>query len=209
MLDRLKNKIILCDYKNILKKLPDNSVDLIIIDPPYSKKFNIDYDFIGKHSNRILKSGGSLIILCGHYQILDISNYLIKYLRYWWLGALVGNRSNRMFGKNVIIKFKPILWFLKGKRKNTKYVPIDCIIVDKSKWDKKYHKWQQPKDFFENWIFGLTEKNDIVLDFFIGSGTTAVVCQDLERNFIGSDNNKKSCFIAIKRLNIKNVIKFK
>lgn len=53
----------------------------------------------------------------------------------------------------------------------------------------------------EHFINLLTDKNDVVLDPFVGSGTTAIACKKLDRNFIGCDINKEYINIANQRLN--------
>jgi len=191
-----------------LKKLPDKSVDCIITDPPYEEKYMYLWDDLAKESERILKDGGSFITLVGHYQLLDVGNILSNHLRFWWIGSLIGKRSNRIFGKNVITKFKPILWFLKGKRKNTKYVPIDAIQVNAEKWNKKYHKWNQPIDYYLEFIKNLTDENDVICDPFMGSGTCIIACQELKRRWVGFEISPEYCKIIEKRLSQKAMTGF-
>lgn len=52
----------------------------------------------------------------------------------------------------------------------------------------------------KNLIINATDENDIVLDPFLGSGTTAVACKELGRRYIGIENNKEYVTIAINRL---------
>lgn len=195
-----QNKIYFEDFKNTFKRIPDNSLDLIITDPPYPAEFEYIYPILSKEVSRTLKPNCSFVTLCGHYQVPLVINEMSKELRFWWIGALSGNRSNRIFGKNVITKFKPILWFLKGKRQKTKYVPIDHIHVNPENWSKEFHKWQQPVEYFEMYIKNLTEPGSLIYDPFIGSGTAAIVCKLNNRNFIGSENNKEYVLKSIKRM---------
>jgi len=51
----------------------------------------------------------------------------------------------------------------------------------------------------------LSKEEDIVLDPFIGSGTTAIVCKQLNRNFIGFEISEEYCNIAYKRLEQENL----
>jgi len=60
-----------------------------------------------------------------------------------------------------------------------------------------------PPELIEIPIKAGCPKNGIVLDPFIGSGTTAIVCKMLERNYLGFDINKKYCKIARERINAK------
>lgn len=62
------------------------------------------------------------------------------------------------------------------------------------------HPSQKPIKILERLIVGATNKNEIIIDPFAGSGTTAVVAKNLNRKFIAIDNNKDYCDIALKRL---------
>jgi len=58
---------------------------------------------------------------------------------------------------------------------------------------------QKPKTLIERIIKASSNKNDLVADFYLGSGTTAEVCKDLNRNFIGCDISSKAVEIAKQR----------
>jgi DNA (cytosine-5-)-methyltransferase len=77
---------------------------------------------------------------------------------------------------------------------------IETAITPKS--EKKYgtHPTQKPIALLEHFIKLLSNPNDLVLDPFLGSGSTAVACRRLNRNFIGFDLNKDYCELAIKRV---------
>ena len=85
------------------------------------------------------------------------------------------------------------------------------FLVDKPKKNEKgsfnNHKTVKPLSLFKYLINLTTKKNGVVLDPFMGSGTTAVACQDLGRKFIGIEINKQYIDIAIKRLNASTVKK--
>ena len=59
---------------------------------------------------------------------------------------------------------------------------------------------QKPKELIERIIKASSNENDLVADFYLGSGTTAVVCKELNRKFIGCDISKKAIEITNKRL---------
>ena len=73
-----------------------------------------------------------------------------------------------------------------------------------SKLDKQCHPTQKPVALLERIISASSKENDTVLDLFSGSGTTAVACKRLNRNFIGMEMNKKYCKIAKIRLAKQN-----
>lgn len=177
------------DCRDLIKAVPDSTVKLILSDPPYASKFNWVFGWLYREASRILVDGGSLIFLLGHSQLEAAMRANYYGLRYWWVGTLLNNRSNRMFGKNVIIRHKPWLWFLKGKRENTSKVPMDCISADCSEWLKQKNKfnWAQPREFATNAIEYLTKPNETVLDPFAGTGAFIEVANLSGRVGIGYD----------------------
>ena len=71
----------------------------------------------------------------------------------------------------------------------------------------KEHPAPFPEKLVETLMLNTTDENDIVLDPYIGSGTTAVACKELKRNYIGFEINKEYCNIAEKRLKSTKVQK--
>ena len=67
----------------------------------------------------------------------------------------------------------------------------------KEKW---YHPTAKNINLIKDLTYSHSKENDIVLDPFLGSGTTAVAAKQLKRNFIGIEINEKYCKIAQDRL---------
>ena len=67
--------------------------------------------------------------------------------------------------------------------------------------DKYNHPTIKPLNIIENLIINSSQPNDIVLDTFVGSGTTCVASKNLGRKYIGIELNDKFYDIANKRLN--------
>ena len=87
-----------------------------------------------------------------------------------------------------------------GKVLKEKY-PINLISFNKSSHqDLLLHPTQKPVKLFEYLIKTYTNKDDLVLDNCIGSGTTAIACKNTNRNFIGIEKEKKYVKIALKRI---------
>jgi len=77
---------------------------------------------------------------------------------------------------------------------------ISVINIKDTGNKKKLHPFQKPKQLIDRIIKTSSNENDIILDCFIGSGTTIISCLDLNRHFIGFEINKKYYDISLQRL---------
>jgi len=73
--------------------------------------------------------------------------------------------------------------------------------IREGKRTKKVHPTQKPVDLMEWIIKNYTTEGDIIMDAFMGSGTTGVACKNLNRDFIGIELDKTYFDIATKRIN--------
>ncbi|MEK9207490.1 MAG: site-specific DNA-methyltransferase, partial [Patescibacteria group bacterium] len=64
----------------------------------------------------------------------------------------------------------------------------------------KLHPTQKPQELMRWCVANYSKENDIILDPFLGSGTTAVAAKQLNRRFIGCEISEKYCEIARQRL---------
>lgn len=77
----------------------------------------------------------------------------------------------------------------------------DKIYKIGTSFENKGYDTQKPKALIERIIKASSNEGDLVADFYLGSGTTAEICKDLNRNFIGCDINPRAIEIALQRLN--------
>ena len=220
------NKIILGDCIKEMKRLKENSVDLIVTDPPYNVGVNYgknkdrfsqeDYTkwcvkWI-KQCERILKRNGSLYIInkqennarimCG---VNRQTKLFFKRWIIWFYPSNIGCSP-----KNFTPATRSILFYTKGNRYqfNLKkgQVVEDVVEFNLVKNVSKEKVLGFPNQIPEKLISLLVElstnKHDVVLDPFLGSGTTGVVCKKLNRNFIGIEIEEK--FIEISKNRIDN-----
>jgi len=80
------------------------------------------------------------------------------------------------------------------------------LTPNKSIYGKTNHPTEKPINLIKKFICVNTNKGEVVLDCFMGSGTTAVACKQLGRNFIGFEINKEYINIANKRLNQETLL---
>ena len=72
--------------------------------------------------------------------------------------------------------------------------------LQEGKREKRVHPTQKPLPLFKWILEKYSQPNDVILDPFLGSGTTAVACLELNRHFIGIELSPEYCEIAKKRI---------
>jgi hypothetical protein len=88
----------------------------------------------------------------------------------------------------------PLVWFVKGKR--PEYQVPGGNYIESVPPDKSLHDWKQSSTEAEWMISTFTVENEVVLDPFMGSGTTGIAALQLKRKFIGIEINEDTFNIA-------------
>ena len=208
-IEKIKNQIICGDALLELKKFPDESIDLVLTDPPYGTKTNQRGDsfMIGEFSNilplvlpeiyRVLKPNGAFYCFTSWTQM---SEWLLRFQQYFKLQNLLIWDKKRHSGcyspSSWQFTWEGIFFGIKGKRKIRKYQKDVLISEEKG----KRIAMQKPVDIVKKLIEASSDEGMVILDPFIGSGTTAVACKQLKRNFIGIEISPEYCKIANERL---------
>lgn len=185
-----KQKLYKLIHANItkLEELEDNSINWIITDPPYPKEYLHTFEELSFLANRVLKPNGSCLVLSGQFWLPKVIQMLSKHLTFhWMLSYDLPNGNLQIHPKKVLNQWKPLLWFTKGEYRG-EWVK-DKIISEQR--DKEFHEWGQSESGFTDIIKTFTKKGEIILDPFLGGGTTAIVCIKNDRFFIGSDIDEK------------------
>ena len=193
--------IFLGDSRELSTKMVlESSVDLIYTDPPYSKKYLYLYEWLAKESARVLKPNGFLIVYAGPYWKDAVMAYLNDYLQYFYDFILV-HKGNTfiLWPRRVISGYKSILCYHQQSRNP---LPRTNVLGqwDGTGGDKRFHMWGQDENTARYYIDCFSKEGDLVVDYFVGGGTTAVVCKKLNRNFVGMENDKETYNIAKERI---------
>lgn len=224
------NTIQLGDCYELIKKIPDKSIDLVYVDIPYlmgkgggneselskrAKKRNntlndaditngIDYSIFDEFV-RISKYI-YIYIWCSRLQILDIMKYFIEKKKCNY-EILVWCKTNPIPVINNVF-LSDLEYCLMFREKGCK---LNDDYSLKSKWyispinkvdkDKYNHPTIKPLELVKRHILHSTQPGDIVLDCFCGSGTTCVACKETDRRYIGMEIDPTYHKIAVDRLN--------
>ena len=190
------------DCLELMKDMPDESVDLVLTDPPYPRKYMYLYDPLANECPRIMKRGASLFTLVGHYAIPEICTKFEGKLKYRWMicmNQFDGKHARMAMG--IEIMWKPVLWYVKGSYPQGRGFVRDGFILSGNDGQKKdNHKWEQDISWAKFFIDKFTNPGDTILDPFMGSGTTGVACVQTSRNFIGYEIDPEYFAIAERRI---------
>lgn len=209
----MKIKLINDDCLTYIKKLKSNIIDLVVTDPPYvidtsgggiynkrdyqKSLKEIDNGFseeILDELCRVMKKI-NIYLFCSQKQILPLLNYFVDKKKCNF-NILTWHKTNPVpaCGNKYLTDTEFILFFReKGVKiygeyatKKTYYVtPLNTS--DKSLYN---HPTPKPVSILSNLIINSSKENDIILDPFMGSGSTGEACKITKRNFLGIEINK-------------------
>ena len=220
-------KLLNGDCLEVMKNLPTSSVDLVVTDPPYefashggggafgskkreyhnqledaqiTKGFNVE---VLNELVRVMKKI-NIYLWCNKNQLRMYIDYFedlgaVTDLITWHKTNPTPTCNNKYLSDTEYLLFfreKGVQVFGTYQTKKKFYVTP----TNKADKDKYKHPTIKPLDIIQNLIINSSKENDVVLDPFLGSGTTGVACKNLNRNFIGVELDKNYFEIAKKRI---------
>ena len=233
------NKIYNVDCLEGMKKIEDNSVDLIVTDPPYehvkggmkSKKYNVGtweaqsfmntkmsdfkkediFNFLDVAITKMKKA--NMYIFCSKLQLAHYFDYInqnkkLKYdLLIWDKSSAEGKysmKSSKFFTQDIeyIVRIYESgvslnkVWNEDETKSDSRYY----MKRQKFPQPKGKHNTMKPTELIERFVELSSDEEGIVLDPFMGSGTTAVACINTSRNYIGFEISEEYCELANDRI---------
>jgi ParB-like chromosome segregation protein Spo0J len=183
-----------------LADVPDGSVDLMFTDPPYNQEGLPLFADLSLLASRILKDDGVLVVYAGKFHLPMVMASLGLHLDWHWLISLVHayGGDTCINSRFINCRFRPLLMYTKrGCRRRERW--LEDIVRGEGR-EKDSHAWQQGEAEAAYLIGKLTDPGELVVDPFLGSGTTAAAAVKLGRRFIGCDINPGAVAIAQQRL---------
>lgn len=221
------NNIICCDCLDAMKQIDDNSVDCVITSPPYNlndKRYYANYqdcltseqyvewlNKISKELFRIVKPNANIL-----FNISYNSNSKFEYIK------IVNNFIDNGFKlcetmvwikkgmplteiNNLTRDFEFIFLFCKDKKYFTNQkknqIISNVIKISNSNTQIDINNACFPKELINKLLKYFSKENDLILDLFMGSGTVAVSCKEMKRNYLGFEIDEQQILISQKRLN--------
>jgi len=221
------------DFKLLLKSIKPSSADLILTDPPYAiskksgfkhlgkksiERFAVSMDFgkwdhkeinlkaFANLSFKALRDGGTIICFYDLWKITKVQDAFIS-SGFGMIRLIIWEKTNPvpLNSKSIYLSNSrevAVLGVKKGKPTfNSKY--DNGVYNFPIHRDKRIHPTQKPLKLMEELIKKHTKTNDLVIDPFLGSGSTALASYKLKRRFIGGDKDCSYIEKARKRIEEK------
>jgi site-specific DNA-methyltransferase (adenine-specific) len=210
------NQITLGDCYNLLKELPNNSVDAIVTDPPYNEVNRetggirnydmgvadsalVDIPFLAGEFVRLAR--GSIYVWCGTEQVSEWRKKFVELGLSTRVGVWVKSNPAPINGEHLWLSGLELCVFA---RKPNAYFSLHCKNPVWTGPSELYPGFPCPKPLwlFKTLIRASVPPNGLILDPFTGSGTSAIAAIDTGRNFICFEKDKDYWKLANKRLTL-------
>ena len=213
MLGKLKpfepNSIVVGDCLEVMARMPDRCVDLVVTDPPYGLKIARRSKNYGTRTELSRKATGDswddfapgkqyfeAIFRVSKNQIIFGGNYFWENLYATPCYIIWDKRGNLPD-----VPFSPMEFaWTSFKRMPKKYLVRNHGFIRDSKDKRTGHPTQKPSELFMSIITDFAEAGDLIFDPFMGSGTTAIAADRLGHKWFGIDISEEYVVMALKRI---------
>lgn len=203
------------DCLELMKDIPDKSIDMILTDIPYGvvnrdsnglrnldkgKADEFEMSMVELLDELYRVSSGQIIIFCGKEQFSDIYSFFAN--KKGTVRPIVWNKTNPspMNGQHIYLSgVEFAVWF---KPRGRKVFNAFCknTVFNFPNGSKKYHPTGKNLKLFTELIEDNSNENELILDPFMGGGTTGVACINTNRRFIGIELDEEYFNKAKKRI---------
>ena len=199
-----KNEIIIYnnDCLQVMKQFDDKSFDLVLTDPPYGVGYEYDSIddtqenlkvLVDKSMPEILRVGKVSLITCGN------GNQHLYPPPTWTLAWVITAGAGQ--NKWGFTCWQPVLAYGKNPYRANRMGARPDIVMSNERSERNAHSCPKPINLWtEVLLKGSVKDTDIILDPFMGSGTTLVAARRLGRRAVGIEISEKYCQIAVKRI---------
>lgn len=213
-----------------MRSIPSESIDLIVTDPPYpitargsagnsggmmqtdlskrGKIFEFNDVKISDYAPefyRLLKDGSHCYVMTNHVNLIEMLNVFTE-SGFHFIKSLIWDKGNKIMGTFYMSQFEYILFFRKGYGKSINNCGTSDILSIPNKKTKDFgdgsnlHDTEKPIELMKILIENSSNDGDVVLDPFMGVGSTGIACKECNRSFIGCEIDKEYFDIAKQRI---------
>lgn len=208
--DAARSDLVVCDVADLLEHLEPESVAAVITDPPWSDMQA--WEDLARVSAVVLKPGGTLAAMASKEDLPVVLDRLRAGavgtdLEYRWLiGYALPKLGSTVHSVKFVGGWHPVIVMSRGRRSSA-YCP-DVVEVDMlvAEWMhhsrlRHHHKWEKDVPGFKTLIEWFSSLGELVVDPFLGGGTTGVASLETGRAFWGCDIDPQCVDTAGRRLN--------
>jgi len=215
------NKLHNIDCIDGFKQIDDESINLIVIDPPYflpavhyqtRKQFSRNFADLGilehffkdvfKEFKRIMKKDGIIYVFCDGQSYPMFYYHLYPFCKS--IRPLIWDKKTSINGYSWRHQHELIIFAEMPQAKPIPSGDGDILRFNAVKVDTREHPAEKPIELLKVLISKSSKEGDLVLDCFAGSGSTLQACKELKRNFIGFEKAREYSEIANNRLDNSN-----
>ncbi len=213
-MEKYIDQLIEGDCLKVVAELPDNSIDLIIVDPPYGdgrEYGRFDKEILNNEDETInyrvlpilhqkLKDGGVTYLFTNWKFSWRIQQYIASQGMFNIRMQIVIVKNNFGMGYGFRNQYELCLVLEKGKATYNSHGFSNVIHMEHIAHDPSTHPHQKGLEMLKQIIDHSSKEGDIVLDCFAGSGSTLVAAKEMKRRYIGIELDKKWIEHARERL---------
>lgn len=216
------------DCLELFKQIPNESVDLIVTDCPYrvvsggrtsdiakggifdqydagfqNGKIFLDNDICFDQwlpeAFRVLKQGSHCYVMINGRNLAGLQNDA-NWCGFYFQNLLAWDKGNKTPNRYYMQQLEFVLLLRKGPARSINNMGTSNLFSIKNPVGNKVHPTEKPVELMEIFVSNSSNEGDLVLDMFMGSGSTGVACVNTGRRFIGMEINEEYFNIASSRI---------
>lgn len=193
-----RNQIVTGDARELSKRIPDESIDLIFTDPVYDRIE--DYRWLAETAARVLKPDSACLAFCGIGYLPETHSAMNSNgLSYRWRFIIRPVFAKEFHGR-LCVMTQECLWYEKGRSKLRQSIFDFSMSTKKGFFGVNGANWGKSLDASSRLISTFTDGSAVIFDPFTGGATIPSVSKALNRNYIAFEIDPDIADLARERV---------